>query len=49
MEKRIYPQTIDSVASPEPFLRQSFTDAREAVEALAFDLDVLVEFEEGED
>jgi AMP nucleosidase len=34
MEKRIYPEPIESVASPEPFARQSFTDAREAVAAL---------------
>lgn len=34
MEKRIYPQPIESIASPEPFARQSFTDARQAVDAL---------------
>ena len=34
MEKRIYPEPIESVASPEPFARQSFTDAHEAVAAL---------------
>jgi AMP nucleosidase len=34
MEKRIYPQAIESVASPEPFARQSFTDPAEAVKAL---------------
>jgi AMP nucleosidase len=34
MEKRIYPQPIESIASPEPFARQSFTDARLAVDAL---------------
>ena len=34
MEKRIYPKPIESIASPEPFARQSFTDAREAVAAL---------------
>ncbi|TKT81262.1 AMP nucleosidase [Aquamicrobium sp. LC103] len=34
MEKRIYPEPIESVSTPEPFSRQSFTDAREAVEAL---------------
>jgi AMP nucleosidase len=34
MEKRIYPEPIESVASPEPFARQSFTDASEAVAAL---------------
>jgi AMP nucleosidase len=34
MEKRIYPEPIESVASPEPFARQSFTDATEAVAML---------------
>ena len=34
MEKRIYPEPIESVVSPEPFQRQSFTDAAEAVAAL---------------
>ena len=34
MEKRIYPEPIESIASPEPFARRSFTDAREAVAAL---------------
>ena len=34
MEKRIYPQPIESVSTPEPYTRQSFTDAREAVDAL---------------
>ena len=34
MEKRIYPQPIESVSTPEPYARQSFTDAREAVHAL---------------
>ena len=34
MEKRIYPKPIESIASPEAFARQSFTDAREAVAAL---------------
>jgi AMP nucleosidase len=34
MEKRIFPQPIESIASPEPFARRSFTDAREAVAAL---------------
>ena len=34
MEKRIYPQPIESISSPEPYARRSFTDAREAVEAL---------------
>ena len=34
MEKRIYPQPIESVSTPEPYSRRSFTDAREAVDAL---------------
>lgn len=34
MEKRIYPEAIESVARPEPYERQSFSDAREAVAAL---------------
>ncbi|TWG99343.1 AMP nucleosidase [Mesorhizobium sp. J18] len=34
MEKRIYPQPIETIARPEPFSRRSFTDAREAVTAL---------------
>ncbi|MEX4007484.1 AMP nucleosidase [Neoaquamicrobium sediminum] len=34
MEKRIYPQPIESVSTPDPYARQSFTDAREAVDAL---------------
>ncbi|MBX9452129.1 MAG: AMP nucleosidase [Mesorhizobium sp.] len=34
MEKRIYPQPIESVSTPETYARQSFTDAREAVDAL---------------
>ncbi|WP_421929276.1 AMP nucleosidase [Neoaquamicrobium sediminum] len=34
MEKRIYPQPIESVSTPEPYARQSFTDAGEAVDAL---------------
>ena len=34
MEKRIYPEPIESIACPEPFARRSFTDAREAVAAL---------------
>lgn len=34
MEKRIYPEPIESVSTPEPYTRQSFTDATEAVEAL---------------
>ncbi|MET0597344.1 MAG: AMP nucleosidase [Mesorhizobium sp.] len=34
MEKRIYPEPIESIASPEPFARKSFRDAGEAVAAL---------------
>lgn len=34
MEKRIYPQAIDSVVMPEPFGKQDFHDARKAVAAL---------------
>nr|MDQ2706027.1 AMP nucleosidase [Pseudomonadota bacterium] len=34
MEKRIYPEPIESVVSPEPFGRKSFTDAAEAVATL---------------
>jgi AMP nucleosidase len=34
MQKRIYPEAIDTIARPEPVLRQSFTDAKEAVAAL---------------
>ena len=34
MEKRIYPEPIESVVSPEPFARKSFTDAGEAIAAL---------------
>lgn len=34
MEKRIYPQAIETVVMPEPFARQSFDDAGKAVEAL---------------
>ncbi|TIS82878.1 MAG: AMP nucleosidase, partial [Mesorhizobium sp.] len=34
MEKRIYPQAIESVVMPEPFGRQSFDDAKKAVAAL---------------
>jgi AMP nucleosidase len=34
MEKRIYPSPIESVSTPEPYARQSFTDAQEAVDAL---------------
>ena len=34
MEQRIYPEPIGSIASPEPYKGQSFTDAREAVAAL---------------
>ncbi|MCV3210420.1 AMP nucleosidase [Mesorhizobium sp. YC-39] len=34
MEKRIYPQAIESVVMPEPFDRKSFDDAKKAVAAL---------------
>jgi len=34
MEKRIYPQAIETVVSPQPYPRTSFTDAVEAVDAL---------------
>ena len=34
MEKRIYPEPISSIASPDPVGAQSFTDARKAVAAL---------------
>jgi AMP nucleosidase len=34
MDKRIFPQLIETVATPEPYPRRSFTDAREAVAAL---------------
>ncbi|RUX45758.1 AMP nucleosidase, partial [Mesorhizobium sp. M7A.F.Ca.CA.002.09.1.1] len=34
MEKRIYPQAIESVVMPEPFGRQSFDSAEKAVKAL---------------
>lgn len=34
MEKRIYPQAIETVVMPEPYARQSFDDAGKAVEAL---------------
>ena len=34
MENRSYPQAIESIATPEPFVRQSFDDAREAVATL---------------
>ncbi|MDV6226511.1 AMP nucleosidase [Nitratireductor aquimarinus] len=34
MEHRIYPQPIQTISSPEPYARKSFTDAREAVAAL---------------
>lgn len=34
MEKRIYPQAIESVVMPEPFGRQSFDDPQQAVAAL---------------
>ena len=34
MEKRIYPQAIETVERPDPYIRQSFTDAKAAVKAL---------------
>ena len=34
MEKRIYPRAIETIDRPEPYARQSFTTAEEAVEAL---------------
>lgn len=34
MEKRIYPTPIETIASPEPYARQSFDDPLEAVAAL---------------
>src|SRR5437868_3660553 len=34
MKNRSYPQAIQSIATPEPFVRQSFDDARKAVAAL---------------
>ena len=34
MEKRIYPEPALKIISPEPFVRRTFTDAGEAVEAL---------------
>ena len=34
MEKRIYPEAIESVSRPKPYERRSFTDAEKAVEAL---------------
>ena len=34
MEKRIYPEPIESVVSPEPYERRSFTTAEDAVAAL---------------
>ena len=34
MEKRIYPQAIESVVMPEPFGKKSFDDAKKAVAAL---------------
>ncbi|MCT8999674.1 AMP nucleosidase [Chelativorans intermedius] len=34
MDKRIYPQPIETISSPEPAARWRFSDAREAVEAL---------------
>ena len=44
MEKRIYPNPIESIATPEPFARQSFTDAGEAVAALKLLYDRNTEF-----
>jgi len=34
MEKRIYPEAIQKITSPEPYPRQTFTDAKKAVKAL---------------
>jgi len=34
MEKRIYPQAIESIVTPEPYGRRNFDDARKAVAAL---------------
>ncbi|MCT8991604.1 AMP nucleosidase [Chelativorans sp. SCAU2101] len=34
MDKRIYPQPIGTISSPEPVARQSFSDPKEAVNAL---------------
>jgi AMP nucleosidase len=34
MEKRIYPEPTQTIISPEPYARQTFTDVQEAVEAL---------------
>jgi AMP nucleosidase len=34
MKNRSYPQAIESIATPEPFVRQSFDDARKAVATL---------------
>ena len=34
MEKRIYPKPIEGISSPEPFARQNFADAAQAVDAL---------------
>src|SRR5262245_10096572 len=34
MEKRIYPEPALKIISPEPYARRTFSDAREAVEAL---------------
>jgi len=34
MEKRIYPKAIETVITPEPYARQSFTSPAEAVKAL---------------
>ncbi len=36
MEKRTYPEPIETISCPEPFGQQSFTDAGEAVAALKF-------------
>lgn len=34
MDKRIYPQPIETISSPEPAERRNFNDSREAVDAL---------------
>ncbi|WP_265515640.1 AMP nucleosidase [Nitratireductor luteus] len=34
MDKRIYPQPIETISSPEPIARQAFSDPRAAVDAL---------------
>ena len=36
MEKRIRHDAIETISTPEPFPRQSFTDAGEAVAALGY-------------